>query len=143
MSPLQQQRPLVGDGTRLWAVWWAGDKFCFVPVETPPVIPAEAQRRAGTPKDFAARGPGLADAFGDDDARNKAVLRVRPRLPQLARWDRRFAAIIIKATVSFPTEPAGFHIFYQKRAWAIFRVCQAFIQDLHDRQNGVEADEVR
>ncbi len=57
VSPLQQQRPLVGDGTRLWAVWWEGDKFCFVPVETPPVIPAEAQRRAGTPKDFAVQGP--------------------------------------------------------------------------------------
>ncbi|OYU78168.1 MAG: hypothetical protein CFE32_02735 [Alphaproteobacteria bacterium PA3] len=27
VSPLQQQRPLVGDGLRLRAVWWEGDKY--------------------------------------------------------------------------------------------------------------------
>ena len=31
VSPLQQQRPLVGDGLRLCGVWWVGDKFLFVP----------------------------------------------------------------------------------------------------------------
>ena len=35
VSPLQQQRPLVGDGGRLGDVWIEGDKFCFVPAETP------------------------------------------------------------------------------------------------------------
>ncbi len=66
VSPLQQQRPLVGDGTRLWAVWWEEDKFCSVPAEIAHVIPAEAKRRAGTSSDLAAWGPGSAYAVRDD-----------------------------------------------------------------------------
>ena len=64
MSPLQQQRPLVGDGLRLWAVWWEGDKFLSVPARSYP--PAEAKRRAGIPKDFAAQGLGLGYAVRDN-----------------------------------------------------------------------------
>jgi hypothetical protein len=73
VSPLQQQRPLVGDGTRLGEVWWVGDKFCFVPAEAHHVIPAEAKRRAGTPMDFAAQDPGSANAVRDDSLRTEGV----------------------------------------------------------------------
>jgi hypothetical protein len=59
VSPLQQQRPLVGDGLRLLGWRMEGDKFCFVLAEIAHVIPAEAKRRAGTPKDIAAWGLGL------------------------------------------------------------------------------------
>jgi hypothetical protein len=37
------------------------------------VIPAEAKRRAGTPKDFAAQGPRWADAFGDNHDKTEGV----------------------------------------------------------------------
>ncbi len=39
VSPLQQQRPLVGDGLRLRAVWWVGDRFCFVHAANSPLRP--------------------------------------------------------------------------------------------------------
>jgi hypothetical protein len=42
------------------------DKFLLVPAEIATVIPAEAKRRAGTSVDFAAQGPGSADAVRDD-----------------------------------------------------------------------------
>ncbi len=35
VSPLQQQRPLVGDGVRLRRVWIEGDKFLSMLAETP------------------------------------------------------------------------------------------------------------
>jgi hypothetical protein len=41
------------------------------------VIPAEAKRRAGTPMDFAAWGPGSADAVRDDSLRTEGALGQR------------------------------------------------------------------
>ncbi|OYU51017.1 MAG: hypothetical protein CFE27_14560 [Alphaproteobacteria bacterium PA1] len=71
MSPLQQQRPLVGDGLRLTVLPHRGDKFFSIPrlkhIKND-VIPAGTKWRAGTSGDFAAQDPRLADAIGDDSA---------------------------------------------------------------------------
>ena len=39
-------------------------------------------------------------------------------------------------------QPAGFDIFHQQRTGAVFGIRQAFIQHLHHRQAGIEADEI-
>ncbi|CAN1532480.1 hypothetical protein MCEMIH15_01432 [Caulobacteraceae bacterium] len=59
VSPLQQQRPLVGDGTRLWEVWWVGDKFLSVLAEAPlhrlrRSFPASGEAAGGSSWDVAA-----------------------------------------------------------------------------------------
>src|SRR5215471_11236056 len=53
-----------------------------------------------------------------------------------------FAAIVVEAALGFPAEPTSLDIFYQQRARAIFRIRQPFVQHLHDRETGVESDEV-
>src|SRR6185312_5308991 len=60
----------------------------------------------------------------------------------LARRHRLFAAIIIEAALRLAAEPAGLDIFHQQRARPVLRIRQAFIEHLHHRQTGIEADEV-
>ena len=55
---------------------------------------------------------------------------------------RCITAIIIKAAPGFASEPACFHIFHQQRTRAVFCICKAFIQHLHDRQAGIQPDEI-
>lgn len=57
-------------------------------------------------------------------------------------WHRKLAPIVIKAAPGFATVPSGFDIFDQKRAGAIFAVRQAVVKDRHNRDAGVETDEI-
>src|SRR5262245_21596583 len=60
----------------------------------------------------------------------------------LAGRHRPFAAIIVEAALSFPSEPARFDIFHQQRTGPVFGVGEPFVKHLHDRETGVETDEV-
>src|SRR6185503_19796778 len=51
-------------------------------------------------------------------------------------------AIVVEAAASLFADPAGLHVFHEERAGAVFGVREAFVQNLHDRQAGVEPDEV-
>src|SRR5450432_1227815 len=64
------------------------------------------------------------------------------RSGRLARRDRLLAAIVVEAAAGFAAQPAGLDVLHQQRTRPVFRIGQALVQDVHDRQNGVEADEV-
>src|SRR5947207_6351630 len=53
-----------------------------------------------------------------------------------------FAAIVVEAALGLAAEPTRFDIFHQERTRAILGIGQAFVQDLHDRETGVEPDEI-
>src|SRR5262245_29261439 len=53
-----------------------------------------------------------------------------------------FPAVVVKAALGLATEPTGLDVFHQQRAGAVLGIRQALIEDLHDGQAGVEADEV-
>src|SRR5205085_2875444 len=61
---------------------------------------------------------------------------------ELPRRHRLLAAIVVEAAIALAAEPTGLDIFYQQRARAVFRIGEAFVQHLHDRQAGIEADEI-
>ena len=60
----------------------------------------------------------------------------------LARRHRLLAAIVVEAALGLASEPTRFDVFYQERAGAVFRVGETFVEHLHDREAGIEADEV-
>ena len=68
--------------------------------------------------------------------------RFRDNVLDLARRNRLLAAIVVEAAIGLAAEPAGFDIFHEQRTRAILRIRQALIENLHDRQTGIEADEV-
>ena len=55
---------------------------------------------------------------------------------------RLLAPIVVETAAGFAAEPACFDIFHQKRAGAVFGIGQAVMEHLHDRQAGVEPDEI-
>src|SRR5437764_5214048 len=55
---------------------------------------------------------------------------------------RRVALVIVKPAPGFAAEPARFDIFNEKRAGAVFAVGEPLIEHLHDREAGVEPDEI-
>src|SRR6266853_1773297 len=59
-----------------------------------------------------------------------------------ARRDRLVAAIVVKAALGLAAEPAGLDVFYQQRTRPVLGVRETLMQDLHDRQTGIEADEI-
>ncbi|CAD5252737.1 conserved hypothetical protein [Bosea sp. 62] len=79
-----------------------------------------------------------AEEAGFRDARLKAEHDERV----LARRNRLFAAIIVKAALGLAAEPAGLDVLHQQRAWPVLRIGETVMQHLHHRQAGVEADEV-
>src|ERR1700688_2117596 len=58
------------------------------------------------------------------------------------RRDRLVAAIVVEAALGVAAEPAGLDVFYQERAGPVLGVRETLMQDLHDRQTGIEADEI-
>ena len=56
--------------------------------------------------------------------------------------DGGLAAIVVEAALDLAAEPAGLDVLHQQRAGAVLAVGQALVEHLHDRQAGVEADEV-
>ncbi len=60
----------------------------------------------------------------------------------LSRRDRVIAAVVVKAALGLAAEPAGVDVFHQQRAGAVLRIRQTVVQDLHDPETRVEADEV-
>src|SRR5713101_9274596 len=58
------------------------------------------------------------------------------------RRDRLVAAIVVEAALGLAAEPAGLDVLYQQRARPILGVRQTLMRHLHDRQTGVEADEI-
>jgi hypothetical protein len=61
---------------------------------------------------------------------------------RLSGRHRLLAAVIVKTALRLAAEPAGLDVFHQQRARPVFRIRQALVQHLHDRQAGVQADEV-
>jgi hypothetical protein len=59
-----------------------------------------------------------------------------------ARRDRLLAAIVVKTALRLAAEPSGLDVFHQQRARPVFRIRQAFVQDLHHRKASVEPDEI-
>src|SRR5262245_46720548 len=55
---------------------------------------------------------------------------------------RFFAAIIVEAALRLPPEPARLDIFHEQRTRTVLGVGKSLIEYLHDRQAGVEANEV-
>src|SRR6516162_4602645 len=60
----------------------------------------------------------------------------------LARRNGLLAAIIVETALGLATEPAGLDIFHEQRTRPVFGIGQSLMQDLHDRQAGVETDEI-
>jgi hypothetical protein len=57
-------------------------------------------------------------------------------------WGRGLAAVVVEAATGLAAQPAGLDIFHQQRAGPVLGIGQAVMQHLHDRQAGVEADEI-
>src|SRR5579871_221206 len=64
------------------------------------------------------------------------------RFSGLPRWHRVLAAVVIEAALGLAAEPASFDVFHQERAGAVLRIGEPFVQNLHDGETGVEADEI-
>mmetsp|Transcript_16781 Transcript_16781/g.21659 ORF Transcript_16781/g.21659 Transcript_16781/m.21659 type:complete len:104 (+) Transcript_16781:2079-2390(+) len=60
----------------------------------------------------------------------------------LPRRHRRIPGIVVKSAADFAADPAGFDIFYEQWAGAVFGVGEAVMQDLHDGETRVQADKV-
>src|ERR1700737_4375713 len=69
------------------------------------------------------------------------TLRIRA-WDALPRGDRLVAAIVVEAALGLAAEPAGLDVFYQERTGPVLGVRETLMQDLHDRQTGIEADEI-
>jgi hypothetical protein len=50
--------------------------------------------------------------------------------------------VIVKALATLPAKPTGGDVFAEKRAGAKLAIAELSEQDLHDRQDGVIADQV-
>ena len=50
--------------------------------------------------------------------------------------------IAVEASAALSAEPSSFHIFSQQRTGTVFRILEAVIERLHDRQAGVKPDQV-
>jgi len=91
VSPLQQQRPLVGDGLRLRAVWWVGDEF--LSVRTPLALWGSTNWSTGGGKGVLAQlrvapcNEGLRNAHFDK-------VSVRPSPQPLSHGERGFCSLI-------------------------------------------------
>src|SRR6266446_10086448 len=72
--------------------------------------------------------------------RSLASLRMTKR--QSPRRNRPLAGIVVEAALDLAADPTGLDVLHEQRAWAILRIGQAFVQHLHHRKTGVEADEV-
>src|SRR3954470_20739346 len=59
-----------------------------------------------------------------------------------ARRHRLFATVIVEAPFGLSAEPAGFHVFHEKRAGTVFGIRQTLVKHLHHGQAGIEADEI-
>ena len=66
----------------------------------------------------------------------------RARSGQLACRHRLLAAIVVEAALGFATEPACFNVLHQKGARSVFRIGESLVKHLHDRQAGIETDEI-
>src|SRR5690606_7296582 len=55
---------------------------------------------------------------------------------------RVLAAIVVEAAAGLAAEPAALDIFHQPRAGPVLRVRKPVMQHPHDRQAGIETDEV-
>ncbi|MPL88776.1 hypothetical protein SDC9_34803 [bioreactor metagenome] len=64
------------------------------------------------------------------------------RARRSARRHRGLAAIVVEAAAGLAAKPARLDVFHQQRAGAVLGVRQPVVQHVHDRQAGVEADEV-
>src|SRR5208282_3748851 len=75
---------------------------------------------------------------------------VPPRVPlrrarigaRSAGRNRLFASIIIEAAPGLAAEPARLDIFHEERTGPILAVGKALVEDVHDGETGVEADEI-
>src|SRR4051794_8880856 len=56
--------------------------------------------------------------------------------------DRLLATIVVETALRLAAEPAGLDIFDEKRTGPVLGIGQPLMQHLHDREAGVEADEV-
>src|SRR5215467_9255996 len=54
----------------------------------------------------------------------------------------RAAAVIVKTALRFAPKPPGFDIFYKQRTGPVFRISETFVQNLHDSEHGIKADEI-
>src|SRR5579862_823369 len=61
---------------------------------------------------------------------------------ELPRRDGMIPAIIVEAAPRLLAEPAGFDILHQQRAGPVLRIREALVEHLHDRETGIEPDEV-
>src|ERR1019366_4395916 len=61
----------------------------------------------------------------------------------LKRRARRCLRIIVEPAAGLAAQPSGLDVFHQQRAGAVLAVRQPVIQHLHDRQAGIQANEVR
>src|SRR5271166_4698096 len=59
-----------------------------------------------------------------------------------ARRLGRVGAVVVEPSAGLAAVPAGLDVFHQQRAGAVFAIGQPLVQHLHDRQAGIEADEV-
>src|SRR3546814_19237750 len=66
-----------------------------------------------------------------------------PRRGASARRDGRFAGVIVEAAPDLAAEPAGLDVFHEQRTGPVLRIGESFVEHLHDRQAGIEPDEVR
>jgi hypothetical protein len=53
-----------------------------------------------------------------------------------------FPFITVETTTGLATEITGGYVFFQQGAGTVFRIAQALVEDVHDVDANVEADEV-
>src|SRR5262249_30270506 len=66
----------------------------------------------------------------------------RKRYRRLAGRDRLFSTIIVEPAACLAAQPTRFHKFYKQRARPGLAVGEPLVEHLHDRQAGVEPDEI-
>src|SRR6266853_465356 len=73
---------------------------------------------------------------------NRPVKTRFTRCRSSPRRHRLVAAGVIKAAAGLAAEPAGLDVFDQQRAGPVLAVGQTLVEHLHDREAGVETDEI-
>src|SRR5262245_19143012 len=72
--------------------------------------------------------------------------RGKSRTPQppapLARRHRLLAAIVVEAALGLAPQPARLDVFHQQRTGPVLGIGETLIQHLHDREAGIEPDEI-
>src|SRR5262245_30913442 len=74
--------------------------------------------------------------------RDGSSYRLNARIPLRVRRRCRIGSVGVEALAGLPAEAPGGHVLAEERAGRVALVAEAALEDLHDRDAGVEADQI-